>query len=213
MKKKNTTSDKRVRTKQDSKVSAVVAKQSSVVTKQPLSKKRSVVEQQPSVEPPKKKVEKAIDHSEDPIFGKAVESFNSMSAEQRLGMEKTNYARSQGVDESDISSFLHYVHDDPEKRRILGNPPGRPSKVDNEITDELIQYVISYNRANEKELSKAKIIKKLKELDESITTSAAQNYVYRTLKKKINEQKPTQPEEGFRFIPLPKGTSNRLQRN
>ena len=130
-------------------------------------------------------------------------------------MEKTDYARRKGLNESQIRSFLHYVHDDPEKRRILGKPSGRPSKVDNEITDKLIQRVIT----NENELTSAQIIKILQELDESITKSAAENYVYRTFSKKLDEYLKSKEElscfgsneERFVLVPLSKGASGRVK--
>ena len=124
---------------------------------------------------------------------------------------KTEHARLCGVEECHINTFLRYIGDIEERRRKLGKFSGRPSVVDDETTEFLLQYVISY--ANDKELSNAQIVKKLLQKKPKLSPSVAGDYVRRTFRKKLNEySKPTQPEEGFRLISLPKGTSNCLQR-
>jgi len=187
---------------------AVVAKQSS-----PLSKKRKVskISAQPFVEPTNKNAKRThTDHSNDPAYCKAAQAWFDTPAHERLG--KIAHAEFHQV--PCVKTFLRYIDDIEEKRRTLGKRPCRPSNVDDETTEELIQYVISYNRANDKELPNAKIVNKLLKIMPmpKLSRPVARDYVRRTFKKKLNERsKPTHNVKGYRFVKLNKGTSNRLQ--
>ena len=194
------------------KISQVVPKQPTKSKKAATKRKISAAKQQLSNKKVKNTTLKnttRTDHSNNPIFRKAAETW--LIPKLRLSNEKSEHARLCGVEECHISTFLRYIDDDIAKRRILGKFSGRPSVVDDETTEFLLQYVISY--ANDKELSNAQIVKKLLEKKPKLSPFVAGDYVRRTFRRKLNEySKPTQPEEGFRLIPLPKGTSNCLQR-
>jgi len=178
-------------------VSAAVAKQSP-----PLSKKRKVstiLSEQPKEKVNAKRTH--IDHSNDPAYWEAVDAWFNTPAHERLG----KIAHAEFYQVTCVKTFLRYIDDDPAKRRKLGKPPCRPSKVGDETTEELIQYVISYHCDNVGELSNDKIVNKLLEIMPKLSRPTARDYVRRTFKKKLYEY------SRFRFIPLPKGTSTRLQ--
>jgi len=213
--------NKQVRAKQTCSNTGKNSKAQSIVPKQSSSKGKKV-----------KKATTRTNHSNCPIFRKAVETW--FIPKLRLSNEKSKHARLCGVDECHIDTFLKYVKDDPTKRRVLGRYSGRPSNVDEETTKALIQH----------SLINAEIVKKLQELI-PITPSAAKNYLYRTFPKRLNaklESKkivvntkkkratkhalfsnfgrlwfrkppPTKLDDvnGYRFVQLPKGTSARLQ--
>ena len=201
------------------------------------SKAQSVVPKQSSSKGKKVKKATRTNHSNNPNFRKAAETW--FIPKLRMSNEKSEHARLCGVEECHIDTFLKYVKDDPTKRRVLGKFSGRPSNVDEETTKALIQH----------SLINAEIVKKLQELI-PITPSAAKNYLYRTFPKRLNAKlkskkkavntktkrstkhskqqdswfinfrrlwfrnpPPTKLDdvEGFRQVQLPQGTSNRLQ--
>lgn len=176
---------------------SAVAKQSP-----PLSKKRKVstiLSEQPKEKVNAKRTH--IDHSNDPAYWVAVDAWFNTPAYERRG--KIAHAKFYQV--PCVKTFLRYIDDDPAKRRKLGKPPCRPSKVGDEATEELIQYVISYHCDNVGELSNAKIVNKLLEIMPKLSRPTARDYVRRTFKKKLYEY------SRFRLIPLPKGTSDCIQ--
>ena len=230
--KKNTTLNKRLRIKKCN--ARKISKASSVLPKQPISKK---------------KAKKRTNHSNDDRLRIAVEEWRKTAPDKRLPRAK--HAANYGLS---VSTFNKHLRGE---RTFEFKPRGRPSKVDNETTKFLIQH-ISHNkqRPNNKELSNAEIAKKLTGRMPSMSLSAARDFVRRTLKKKLNvqlkskkkavkgkkksnkQQKPTPQHskqqfswlsnfgrswfrkppptklddvEGYRFVQLSKGASKQLQ--
>jgi len=169
--KNSATPNKQVRAKQTYSNAGKNSKTQSVVPKQSSSKEKKV-----------KKATPRTNHSNCPIFRKAVKTW--FIPKLRKSKYKTEHARLCGVEECHIDTFLKYVKDDPTKRRILGKFSGRPSNVDEETTKALIQH----------SLINAEIVKKLQELI-PITPSAAMNYLYRTFPKRLNAKLKSKKKE------------------